>query len=111
VFKFWTHWVSEPLGIGLPYFFGPDTPDVLAWPRLGGWPTGGVALLQVVTIGLGAWLLLRAGLRWWRERLPLRQWLGAGTCQTDLVLGAVLWGFGLALTLTCLRFYRHYLLL
>src|SRR5213078_1109169 len=44
--KFWTHWVGEPLGMGLPYFFGPDTPDVLAWPRVADRPTGGVAVLQ-----------------------------------------------------------------
>ena len=109
--KFWAHWVSEPLGVGLTYSFGPDTPDVLAWPRLGRWPTGGVAILQAVTVALGAWLLLRAISRWWRERPALRDWLGAGACQTDLLLHAVMWGFGLVLTATCLRFYRHYLLL
>jgi hypothetical protein len=109
--KYWTHWVSEPLNIGLSYSFGKDTADLLAWPRIAGCPTWGVAFLQIVTVGLGAWLLLRAGLRWWRDRPPWRSWLGAGNCQTDLLLHAVLWGFGLVLALTCLRFYRHYLLL
>jgi hypothetical protein len=110
-FKYWTHWVGEPLGLGLDYSFGPDTPDVMAWPRLHGWATGGVAILQMVVVVLGGCLLVGALWRWWRERPPLRAWLGGGTCQTDLLLHAVMWGFGLVLTATCLRFYRHYLLL
>jgi hypothetical protein len=110
-FKYWTHWASEPLGVGLSYSLGPDMTELLASPRIGARETHGLALVQVFVIGVGACLFLYATIRWWRERPSLGAWLGAGRCQTDLVLHAVLWGFGLVLTATCLRFYRHYLLL
>jgi hypothetical protein len=110
-FKFWGHWTTEPLGLGLGYFFGPDTTDVLAWPRLGGQATWGTLVLEVVVVALGVSLLLAAARRCWRDRPPLGTLLGAGNCQTDLLLHAVMWGFGLVLTATCMRFYRHYMLL
>jgi hypothetical protein len=110
-FKYWNCWATEPLGVGLSYSFGADTADLLAWPCIAGRPTGAVGLLQTVMVGLGAWLLLRAQRQWWSDRPGVAAFFGAGVCQTDLILNAVLWGFGLVLTATCLRFYRHYLVL
>jgi hypothetical protein len=109
--KYWSHWASEPVGMGLNYALGPDSEALRAWPNAGGVATHGVALLQVVAAGLGVGLLLSALARWWRQRPPSRDWLGAGNCQSELILHAMFWGFGLVLSATCLRFYRHYLLL
>ncbi len=108
--KFFSHWMTEPLGVGLGYALGRDTGDLAGWPRLAGRPTHGVAVLQAALVALGAWLVLRGLRRWWRQRPGIAAWLGAGRCPSDLLLHAAFWGFGLLLTFSCLRFYRHYLL-
>jgi hypothetical protein len=107
--KFYSHWVTESLGTGLSYNLGDDTDEMLAWPIVLGRRTYGVALAQALCVALGAWVMLRAGRRW-LSVWPRMPWFGSGECRTDLLLHAVFWGFGLLLTATCLRFYRHYLM-
>jgi hypothetical protein len=108
--KFWTHWVTEPFGIGLQYALGPDFSDFLRYPLLGGQPTCLVAILHGVILLLGGVILARAGHRLWQHRQRWRElWIGRHS-PTAFTLSAAWWGFGILLTVPGLSFYRHYLL-
>src|SRR5262249_28545916 len=36
-FKYWTHWVGEPMGVGLTYWLGADADELAAGPEVAGW--------------------------------------------------------------------------
>jgi hypothetical protein len=107
--KFYTHWLTEPFGIGLKYALGPDFADFLRGPTIAGHPTYGVAALHGVLVLIGAGLLIVGIRRWWPARRAWRNWFG-GDDSTSLALAGTFWGYGLLLTLSRLPFYRHYLL-
>jgi len=107
--KFYTHWLTEPFGIGLKYALGPDFADFLRGPMIADQPTYGVAALHVVLALIGAGLLIVGVRRWWPARRDWRSWFGGDDC-TSLALNGTFWGYGLLLTLSRLPFYRHYLL-
>jgi hypothetical protein len=109
--KFYTHWLTEPFGLGLKYALGPDFADFLAGPVVAGRPTYGVAAVHGLLILTGAGLVVAGARRWWPARRDWRGWLGGGGDSTSLVLTAMMWGYGLLLTATRLPFYRQYLLL
>jgi hypothetical protein len=107
--KFYTHWLTEPFGIGLKYALGPDFGEFLRGPTIAGWPTYGVAALHGVIAFIGVGLLVGGVCRWWPARHDGRRWFG-GSDATSLALAGTIWGYGLLLTLSRLPFYRHYLL-
>jgi hypothetical protein len=110
-FKFWFHWATEPLGLGLKYALGEDFSEFLGYPFIQGWPTFLVGLLHVVIAGVGAVIFARAGQRLWRSRKNLGDlWIGRQSA-TAFTQGAALWGFGILLTLPLLAFNRHYLII
>jgi len=107
--KFYTHWLTEPFGIGLKYALGPDFSDFLRGPTIAGRPTYVVAVLHGVVALIGMGLLIVGVRRWWPARRDWKYWLG-GSDSTSLALAGTLWGYGLLLTFSRLPFYRHYLL-
>lgn len=112
--KFWGHWMSEPFCVGLNYSLGHDFHDYLSGPLLAGHRTYGVGILHGLAAGLGIWLLGKSLFGWWRNRTEWQGWLewwSGRSMFTTFLLSAVFWGFGLILSATCLRFYKHYLLL
>jgi hypothetical protein len=107
--KFWLAWISQPLGVSLRYILGDDYLDFLAYPRLAGRPTYLVGVAQVALLAAGAVILVRAGRASWRRREAWRQQLSGRGSESAFTQNAVLWGFGLLLTLTALPVHRHYL--
>jgi hypothetical protein len=109
--KFWTHWVTEPLGLGLKYTFGNDFADFLRYPLVYGMPTYLVGSLHVVLFVIGLAILARASYRLWQDRGRWRDLAVGRDSATAFTQNAALWGFGLLLTLPCLPFQRHYLII
>lgn len=108
--KFWSHWATEPLGIGLKYSLGDDFPDFLRYPLIHGQSTYLVAILHQVLMVLGLVILGRGLHRLWLQRWRGRElWIGTESA-TAFTQNAALWGFGLLLTLPGLPFHRHYLI-
>jgi hypothetical protein len=108
--RFWIDWVTEPFGLGLEYFLGPDFYAFLRHPVVGGFETFGVAVLQAVSILLGLWMLGSAGLRAWNDRAQWREkWKAGQGVFTEAALQAGFLFVGIILTVSCLRFERHYL--
>jgi hypothetical protein len=108
--RFWIDWTTEPFGLGLDYFLGPDFHAFLRHPVVGGFETFGVAILQAVSVLLGLWMLAGAGLRVWHDRAQWREhWKAGQGVFTVSLLQAGFWFFGIILTVSCLRFERHYL--
>lgn len=115
-FKFWTFWVTDPLGLVLTNPLGLhrgnsillQLSDFARYPLIAGHATylcaaaHLVALYAAVTLlGGAAWRLIRreaaSGLRRWPE--------------TALAVNAALWGFGIALTLTGVNIRRYYMMI
>ncbi len=65
--KFWGHWVTEAMGVGLGGVFGPEYAAFLRWPLIAGHPTYGAAVLQGLAAALGAIVVVAALARWWRD--------------------------------------------
>lgn len=107
--KFWLRWVTEPLGFSLEYSLENDFRDFMRYPLAFGWPTYLVAALHVL-LGIAGAIILTRAMRWlWRERGSWKA-LGIGRdSETAFTQSAVLWGFGLLLTLSTMPIHRHYL--
>lgn len=99
--KFWTYWVTEPVGFGAEYHLGAQMPEYRSGPAVAA--AYGVALVAAVGV-LG--LALRRG---WRLRPRIVDWLRGAGSPTDFMVKAGFLGFGLAFTLSLLMFNRHYL--
>lgn len=111
-FRFWINWVTEVNGASLHYTLGKDFTDFLARPVVGGVPTYAVGVLHVLMFGTG---LTIVGLAVWRafrvdRRVIMAEALGK-TSATGLAVSAVMFGFGIAFTLTRLPVHRHYMCL
>ena len=109
-FKLWTHWATEPLGIGLKYALGRNFSEFLAYPIISGRPTYLVGLLHLLLIVLGVVILARAGYLAWRDRQRWRDLLVGTESETAFTVNAALLGFGILLTASMLPFHRHYLI-
>ena len=107
--KFWSHWVTESMGLGLGGIFGPEYSGFLRWPLIGGHPTYGAAALQTLAGLLGAAAISAGVVRWLRHRRARTP--GQRLSSTSLILRASFVCYGLLLTLAAVRFYRHYLLI
>ncbi|HWB59615.1 MAG TPA: hypothetical protein VG733_08985 [Chthoniobacteraceae bacterium] len=109
---FWVQWISEPFGLGLDYSLGwTDFFNFLRHPFIGSHATYGVALLQVAALFLAV-CILGAGFRhWWQNRARWREnWKNDHATFTPAVLQAGFWFYGILLTISFLRFERHYLI-
>ncbi|HUY35429.1 MAG TPA: hypothetical protein VMV69_21980 [Pirellulales bacterium] len=103
--KFWIHWVREPFGIGIDHPLGEDFGDFLSQPRWHDHPTWLVAALHIAAVVAGVYVVAIAcrrrrtgcGWRWITDPAP-----------TALVQNAVLWGYGMLLTLSLVPIHRHY---
>ena len=107
--KFWSHWATEPLGIGLKYSLGAGFGDFLAGPTVAGRPTYAVAALHAVVLAVAVWAVCAWAGRWRRTR-PRRLLPSPGRDDTARLVNAGVWGYGLLFTGSLLPFYRHYLL-
>lgn len=110
-FRFWTHWVTEPLGLGLNSALGRHFKEFLAYPLIGGRPTYLVGLLHLLVIVVGAVIIARAGYvasqdrQWWRDLLLGRE------SETTFTVSAAFVGCGVLFTASMLPFHRHYLIM
>ena len=108
---FWVDWVTEPFAFGLQYFLGGNFYDFARRPLLGGHATYGVWLLLGLAILAGLGVLVSGFLRWWNNRSHwLAIWKSDRAMFTPSVLQAGFWFFGILLTVSCIRFERHYLI-
>jgi hypothetical protein len=99
---FWVDWVTEPFGLGLGYSLGND---------FGAFATWAVKLLLAAAILLGLRILLAGLLRFWKNRGKwIETWKDDQSVFTSSVLQAGFWFFGILLTISCIRFERHYLI-
>jgi hypothetical protein len=107
--KFWTYWVTEPVGIGAEYHLGGRTTEYLRGPELGGVPTHLVAVAYGVAVLAAVGVLVLAVRRGRRLRPWFVEWLRGGASPTDFLVKAGFLGFGLVFTLSLVMFNRHYL--
>jgi 4-amino-4-deoxy-L-arabinose transferase-like glycosyltransferase len=108
--KFWSHWVTEPMGLDLRGVFGRGYADYSRWPLLGDQPTFATAVLQIMAGLLGGAIAIAALVRWRRRRkTPVAP--PQAPSSSTLLIWAGLWGYGLLLTFSSVRFYRHYMLI
>jgi hypothetical protein len=105
--KFWTHWLTEPLGISVEYALHRDFADFLCYPLIGGRRTYGMLLLHGIIVGIGALLVARL----WYNRSRWRIELAGRGSSTALTLSAACWGFGILLTAAGVSIHRHYLII
>jgi hypothetical protein len=110
-FKFWTNWVTEPLGLSMKYTLGQDFGDFLRHPLIDGQPTYLVAVAHVAIISAGAGILIRAALAFWRSPNRIDEFGIGRNSPTAFTICAALWGAGILLTLSGSVIYRHYLLI
>ncbi|WP_020475965.1 hypothetical protein [Zavarzinella formosa] len=101
--KFYTHWITQPLGIGFKHALGDGVMDFLGQPFWDGKPTYLLFALQGVMVAAGLTILLLCVQRW-RRREPVE------STPTRTLTNAVVWGYGLLLTISFLPFFRHYLM-
>ena len=108
---FWIDWITEPFGQGLDYSLGNEFTNFIRSPLIGGHATYGVALLLGVSAVLAFLMLAAALLRTWKNRAHWRDsWKNDTRAFTPATLQAGFWFFGIFLTLSCMRFERHYLI-
>jgi hypothetical protein len=109
-FPFWWFWICEPLGEGVTEPLLRHSWEFLTYPVVAGQPTYLVGLLSVLAVGTGVLILGRAAHAAWQARRSWRVWWTGQPSQTELAVGAALWGFGLLLTATGCLMHRYYLL-
>ncbi|HSD50600.1 MAG TPA: hypothetical protein VLG48_04275 [Candidatus Methylomirabilis sp.] len=109
-FKFWTHWVTEPFGIGLKHTLGQNFADFIASPVIQGRATYLVGVLHLLIVLLAAVTLVRASSWLWQGRERWRDLLIGRDSKTAFTLNAAVLGFGILFTAFGLPFHRHYLI-
>lgn len=103
--KYWIYWATDPLGIGLTYSLKTrHFLDFLGYPLVAGHGTYLVAVLHVIILGAGLWLVHS-----WRKAGGTFRWK-ADTSETGLTLQSALWAVGVLMTLSCVELFRHYLI-
>lgn len=108
--KFWTHWITEPFGIGLKYSLQGNFGDFLSYPIINGTRTYLVLILHGIVGILGLGSLSLAVVKWFRHRPQWWSWLSGNGSRSRLAIQGVILGYGILLTLPGMKFYRHYLL-
>lgn len=106
-FKFWMHWTTEPMGLGLKHVLDTRFDDFLRGPMIDGRPTFLVWALHLMVIALGGGMVV------WElvQRVKQGKMQSERKPTSKLALQIAFWGYGIVLTLTMLRFYRHYLVI
>lgn len=111
--RFLRTWFSDGLGLGLDYSLGGHYLDFLRWPLLGETKDFYPALyMQGATFCAGTLALVLALVmlaRWLRTTADFRAAI-RGSSEISHTLAAAFFGFGLALTLSGVHIFRHYLL-
>ncbi len=104
--KFWIYWLTDPFGIGLTYSLKTvHFLDFLRFPLIDGRGTYMVALLHLVIVASGCFLLVSA------QKAGGLLWDFRAASGTGLAVNSVLWGTGLLMTLSCVKIFRHYLIM
>lgn len=105
-FRFFRHWVSDALGLGLDYSLGSQYWDFLRWPLWGESKDFYPALyVQGVSFAVGALVLVAAVARGWRDVVRVRSW-----SETAFTLAAAFLGYGLLITGAGVLVFKHYLI-
>ncbi len=105
--SFFTRWLTEPFGFGLPHSLGHDFADFLRHPLIEGTPTYLMAAAHAALGAVAVHVLARA----WRNRGRTTLTPTADEARTRHFIGAVLVAFGAIFTLTWLPICRHYMIL
>jgi hypothetical protein len=104
-------WLVEPLGIRERAYLGADFVDLLRYPLVWGRPTYLLGLAHALLAALALTALVRGALWLWCERSRWASlWRGTESASAFTV-GAALWGFGIAFTLTLLPIRHYYMVL
>ena len=104
--RFFRHWVSDALGLGLDYSLGDQFWDFLRWPQWGQAKDLYPALyVQGIGFAVGVLVLAYAVARGWRDALAFRRW-----SPTAFTIGAGLLGYGLLITGASVLVWKHYLI-
>ena len=109
---FWQLWVSDPLGLGLSYSLGNyQFLDYLEYPLVGGQPTYLMVAAHLVILGLAGLAIYRLLARAWRTPVSWENViLGKPGSDTQLLLTATFFGYGMLLTLNGMLIPCHYLI-
>jgi hypothetical protein len=105
-FKYWNYWATEPFGLSLQYSLGKDFIEFLRYPLIGGQPTFLVGVLHIAVVAIAIFVLGRYLTRCFRNQQVI-----IDRSPTGFTVGAVLFGYGTLLTISCLPVYRHYLII
>jgi hypothetical protein len=109
--SFWQLWTADALGLGLWDHLGyAEFRAFLHYPLVGGQSSYAVALMHVILVSLGACALVNSARTLWKEEGRWKEGLVGSGSETALIRNAVLVGFGIALSLSGVAIYRHYLL-
>jgi len=108
-FRFYRHWFSDAVGLGLDYSLGGHYWDFLRYPLIGKTKDYYPALCFVgVAFSVGALILAAGAKRAVRLRLG---WQAFRTCsETTFTLLAAFVGYGFILTFASVVIWRHYML-
>lgn len=109
--RFYTAWFSIPFGVNLHDPLGRDFYTFLKYPLFAGMPTYAVALLHLVLLGTGIWVLAEGTVRLWAGRSAWRTFMAGRESQTAFTQQAALLGFGGLMTLSGLPGHIHYLII
>lgn len=109
--QYWVLWLSDSLGVGLDYSLRRDFKDFLLFPYFGERPTYFVALLHVLAIAIGIWMIYGTAQRFFSQKSGKLKTVLGMTSPESHVLSASFFGYGLLMALVGVTIYRHYLIL
>jgi len=109
--RFYTAWFSLPFGLNLHDPLGRDFYSFLRYPLIGQMPSYGAALLHLMLLAIGCWILGRGAIRLWQDRGSWRTFIVGRESQTAFTQQAALLGFGGLMTLSGLPGHIHYLVI
>jgi hypothetical protein len=110
-FNYWVRFFTEPFGLTLQYSLQNDFWDFMRYPLILDYSTYLMAGVHLALVLAAAYVVAVATQRLWRARGRFSVALAGADHNTRLALGAVMIGFGTALTVSALPIHRHYMLL
>jgi len=107
--EFYQYFVSDPFSLSGEYIVGEDIWHAMRWPMIGGHSTWLMLFAHGVLGATSVVFALRALRALWERRKNLRS-LVSRTNDTSILLGAVLLGMGVLMTIPSISIHRHYML-